>query len=121
MNTFKVYKHPEYGLEAVKVGFSWQAALIPTFWMLFQNQWGTLGLWTVGFLILVAVAFVADRLNAAGIEVMTYLGLLALWLWPAWKGSQWVEESLLERGYELVNTVQARTPEEAISKVALIF
>ena len=32
MRVFDIYKHPRYGVEAVKRGFSWSAFLVPSVW-----------------------------------------------------------------------------------------
>jgi hypothetical protein len=53
---------------------------------------------------------------------MVYLFLivayLALWFIPPFQGNKWLEASLSKRGYELIGTVQAETPDAAIAQSA---
>lgn len=122
MKTFNVYRHPIQGLEAVKVGFSWPAASAGPIWMLAKNLWGLSGLWVAMYFALSLVETVIDISEPSGAQVLVYLLLVAgyftLGLVPGFKGNKWREKNLVRRGFEMIGTVQAETPEAAISQVA---
>ena len=122
MKTFNVYRHPIQGLEAVKVGFSWPAASAGPIWMLAKNLWGLSGLWVAMYVVLSLVETVTDKSEPSGAQVLVYLllvvGYVTLGLIPGFKGNKWREKNLVRRGFEMLGTVQADTPEAAISQVA---
>ena len=122
MKTFNVYRHPIQGLEVVKVGFSWPAAAAGPIWMLAKNLWGLSGLWVAMYFALSLVETVTDTSEPSGAQVLVYLLLVAgyftLGLVPGFKGNKWREKNLVRRGFEILGTVQAETPEAAISQVA---
>lgn len=122
MKTFNVYRHPIQGHEAVKVGFSWPAASAGPIWMLAKNLWGLSGLWVAMYFTLSLVETVTETSEPSGAQVLLYLLLVAgyftLGLVPGFKGNKWREKNLVRRGFEMLGTVQAETPEAAISQVA---
>jgi hypothetical protein len=122
LKTFKVYKHPTQGFEAVKVGFSWPAFWFGIIWMFVKNLWGLAGLWVAGYTVLFLVEIVATQSQKSGEQALVFLlvsaGYFALWLVPAFRGNNWREENLSKRGYELISTVQTETPDAAIGKLA---
>ena len=122
MKTFNVYRHPIQGLEVVKVGFSWPAASAGPIWMLAKNLWGLSGLWVAMYFALSLVETVTDTSEPSGAQVLVYLLLVAgyftLGLVPGFKGNKWREKNLVRRGFEILGTVQAETPEAAISQMA---
>lgn len=122
MKTFNVYRHPVQGLEAVKVGFSWPAASAGPIWMLVKQLWGLSGLWVAMYFALSLVETVVDRSEPGSAQALVYLllvaGYLTLGLVPGFKGNTWREKNLVRRGFEMVRTVQAETPEAAILQVA---
>lgn len=122
MKTFSVYKHPIQGIEAVKVGFSWPAFFFGFFWMLVKKLWGLAGAWFVAYVVLSLIETVTDQSGEGGTQALVYLiliaGYFALWLVPAFKGNKWREENLLKRGYEILTTVQAETPDAAVAQAA---
>ena len=123
MKTFNVYRHPIQGLEAVKVGFSWPASLAGPIWMLVKKLWGLSGLWLAMYFALSLVETVTDQSEPGGAQALVYLllvaGYFALGLVPGIKGNKWREKDLVRRGFEMLGTVQAETPEAAISQVAM--
>jgi len=123
MKTFNVYRHPVQGLEAVKVGFSWPAASAGPIWMLVKQLWGLSALWIALYLSLSLVEPGTDTFEPGGAQGLVYLhlvaGYVALSLIPGFKGNQWREKNLVRRGFEMLCTVQAETPEVAISQVAV--
>ena len=120
MKTFNVYRHPIQGLEAVKVGFSWPAASAGPIWMLVKQLWGWSVLWIALYVSLSLVETDTDTSELGGIQVLVYLhlvaGYVALSLIPGVKGNQWRERNLVRRGFEMLGTVQAETPDAAISQ-----
>ena len=123
MKTFNVYRHPIQGLEAVKVGFSWPASLVGPIWMLVKKLWGLFGLWLALYIALSLVEAVTDKSEQGGDQALVYLllaaGYSALTLVPGFKGNKWREKNLVRRGFVMLGTVQAETPEAAISQVAM--
>jgi uncharacterized protein DUF2628 len=121
MKTFKVYKHPTRGLEAVKVGFSWPGFLFGIFWMLLKKLWAMALLWFGLYFVCNVVNTVAGQSEESGAQALVYLflaaGYVALNLIPGFKGNQWRETNLTKRGFALVGTVQTETPDAAIAQV----
>jgi hypothetical protein len=122
MKTFNVYRHPIQGLEAVKVGFSWPAASAGPIWMLVKQLWGWSAIWIALYVSLSLVETDTDTSELGGAQALVYLhlvaGYAALSLMPGFKGNQWREKNLVRRGFEMLGTVQAETPEAAISQMA---
>lgn len=122
MRQFRVFRHPTQGLRAVKVGISWPAFFFTFFWMLAKRLWGWAGLWLGAVIILSIFEWVADTSPESGAQVIVYLlvavGSIALALVPLFKGNGWRERNLQSRGYELVSTTEAATPDAAIAHVA---
>ena len=123
MRMFKVYQHPTRGFEAVKVGFSWPACFGGIIWMLVKKLWRFAGLWFALAIVLNLVEAVTDEARSKpGLQAIVYLllaaGYFAWWLVPAVKGNLWRSKNLEKRGYELVNTIQAETPDAAIAQLA---
>lgn len=120
MKKFRVFRHPDNRLVAVKDGFSLLGAFFSFFWLFWHKMWlhGCAAL-IVGILLYVifpspagyfmGVAYghnfgMADMLNL-GIDLA--IGVL---------GNEWRATSLGYRGFERVATVQASTGEGAIAK-----
>ena len=122
MKTFNVYRHPIQGLEAVKVGFSWPAALVGPIWMFVKKLWGLFGFWVAMYIALALVEAVTDKSEPSGAQALVYLllvaGYFALGLVPGIKGNHWRENNLSRRGFKMLGPVQAETPDVAISQVA---
>jgi hypothetical protein len=122
MKTFKVYKHPTQNFEVVKQGFSWPALFFGPVWLLCKQLWLFAVAWITVSVILSSIEGISDEVGMVS-ERMTvvYLlvagGYLALWLIPAFKGNSWRAKNLLRRGYQLINTVQAETPDSAVAQL----
>jgi hypothetical protein len=123
MKTFNVYRNPIQGFEAVKVGFSWPAASAGPIWMLAKQLWGLSALWIALYCSLSLVETDTDNFEPGGTQVLVYLhlvaGYVALSFIPGLKGNQWREKNLVRRGFEMLGTVQAESPEAAISQMAM--
>lgn len=122
MKTFKVYKHPTQGFDAVKTGFSWPALFFGIIWMLAKKLWELAGLWFGAYVICLIVMSVASKSQEstaqAYVTLIVGFAYWALWLIPPINGNKWREANLSKRGYELLSTVQAETPDSAIAQVA---
>jgi uncharacterized membrane protein YtjA (UPF0391 family) len=122
MKTFNIYKHPAQGIEAVKVGFSWPAFFFGFIWMLVKKLWGFAGAWFVSYMLLAIIEAAMGQTGDSGAQLIVYLilfvGYLALWLFPAFKGNQWREANLSKRGYQRIATVQADSPDAATAQAA---
>jgi hypothetical protein len=121
MKTFKVYKHPTRGLEAVKVGFSWTGFIFGIFWMLLKKLWAVALLWFGLYFVFNLVNTVTSQSEESGAQALVYLllaaGYVALNLVPGFKGNQWREANLTKRGFALAGTAQTETPDAAIAHV----
>jgi hypothetical protein len=115
MKQFRVFKDSSGHAEAVKLGWSWPAALFSIFWAPFK------GLWTIGIGGLVAtmalgyvVATGTDASTAASVMnlVLTLLGVLF-----GFKGNAWRESRLFRRGFVAVGTVTAVDERSALASV----
>ena len=123
MKTFNVYRHPIQGFEAVKVGFSWPAASAGPIWMLVKQLWGWSVLWIALYISLSLVETGTDEFESGGAQALVYLhlvaGYFALGFIPGLKGNTWREKNLVRRGFQMLGTVQAESPEAAISQMAM--
>jgi len=122
MKTFKVYKHPAQGFEAVKEGFSWPALCFGPLWLFVKKLWMFAVAWVVVSMILASIEGISDEVGmVSGRMMMVYSlvagGYLALWFIPAFKGNSWRAKNLLKRGYMLIHTVQAKTPDSAVTQL----
>ncbi|EFI34110.1 Protein of unknown function DUF2506 [Desulfonatronospira thiodismutans ASO3-1] len=114
MRTFKIFKHPTQGYEAVKVGFSWPAFFFDMIWMLVKKLWIVAGIW---FCLYIAFAIIDSVTQGPfGLFVLIVIWL-SMWLIPGFKGNEWRESNLSGRGYEHIDTVQAGNPDSAIAQV----
>lgn len=122
MKTFKIYRHPTLGSEAVKVGFSWPAFFCGLIWMLVCKLWGKATHWFILYFIATMIETATDTATESGLQAIAYLvliaGYLALWLVPAFKGNAWRAANLVSKGYELTDTLQAKTKDAAIAQSA---
>ena len=119
MKTFKVYKHPAQGFEAVKEGFSWPALCFGPLWLFVKKLWMFAVAWIAVSVFLSVIEGITDEVEtASGRMTIAYLivaGIyLALWLIPAFKGNSWRTKNLLKHGYKLISTVHAETPDSAV-------
>jgi hypothetical protein len=119
MKTFNVYRHPLRGIEAVKVGFSWPAFFFGFLWLVGKRLWKLAGIWLFVNFVLVVVEAVNNSADPSLAQAMVYLllatGYFYIWLVPAFAGNKWREGNLIKRGFELVRTTRAGTPDAAIA------
>jgi len=114
---YRVYTHPTFGAEAVKVGFSWPAAFLIVIWMLAKKLWKLSAIWILAYIVLTVVQDAAVKANSLAGILMVLAVHMALALIPAFQGNEWRAKDLSKRGFELVDSVPAKTPDAAIAQV----
>jgi len=95
VKTYKIYKHPSLGTEAVKVGFSWPAAFFIVFWMLAKKLWTMAGLWILAYIVLSIIQDTTLKFGRVGVILIVLIAHLALALIPAFKGNEWRVKNIL--------------------------
>jgi len=115
MKTYKVFRHPVLGYRAVKVGFSWPGFLFPVIWLLVKKLWWHAVVVISGVILLTFIEMFFDNSQTSVLVLLVEAGLCIL---VGINGSEWQAINLKAVGCELINTVQAQTPDEAIGKVA---
>ncbi len=121
MRMFRVYAHPTFGHEAVKVGFSGPALFFGFLWLLAKRLWSHAGVLLPASLALMLVQTVTDAAGSEPVaQVLVYLlligGSFAIVLVPGLKVNDWWASNLVSRGYQLLAEVPAETPDAAIAQ-----
>ncbi len=113
MKNFQIYKHPFYGFECVKIGFSWPALFFGPIWIFISRLWAVFFIWiTLYGLILYVSGMPHANLSVPLVLIAISIALL---ITPAFQGNDWLMSSLRKRGYVYVNIVQASSKEEALA------
>jgi hypothetical protein len=116
IKTFKVFKHPTLGYQAVKVGFSWPGLLFSGIWLLLKRLWGyALVFLSITMVLSLVEAGFEKEENVAGMMLMLWLEI-GMYIFVGVKGNDWYAASLQKREFELIDTVEAETPGAAIDK-----
>ena len=117
MAKYKVYKHMVSGYEAIKNGISWPGFFFIWAWAFLKK------LWIHGLLLLVAgslISFFGFLLAQRGDDSSVITGLVLLLLpniITGILGNFWLRKSMLQKGYVLVATAKAKSPDDALSKL----
>jgi hypothetical protein len=118
MKTFEVYKHPIYGLETIKAGFSFPAFFFGWIWMFIKKLWG------LGFLFLFLQFLIVgfDEMATAALEVgefgMSFFVLacyMTVLVTAGINGNKWWAAALLKRGFTREDTIQASNKDAALA------
>lgn len=109
MKDYKIFRHPQSPIEAVKQGWSWPAFFFTCFWAMFKKMWG------LGLGALVAIVVVGLIVDAIAGKFSSVFGIIVGCFFAS-SGNKWRESNLLSRGYDIVDTVKASNPEGAIAK-----
>lgn len=121
MKNFTVYRHPIHGFETVKNGFSWPAFFFGIIWMLFKKLWKIAIIWMILYVVVViietAIQNSPDDMTKIAAYVLVVVGYLLLWLIPGFKGNQWREENLLNRGFRLLGSSCSGNRDAAVADV----
>ncbi len=115
MKTFKVFKHPALGYQAVKVGFSWPGFLFAVLWLLIKKLWGHALIVVSSIILLASIEMFFDNPQTF---VMVLLLELGVYIFVGVNCNEWHVNNLQERGFELIDTLQAETSKVAIGKIA---
>ena len=120
MTTYSVYLHPSLALTRENIAersrlvpdkFSWGGFLLPLFWLLFNRLWLN-ALVVLAFEILLALG--ASRLGLPpGVSVISGFVLMGL---VGLEGRKWLCAALERRGFNLIDIVEANSPDEALHR-----
>lgn len=123
MKKYKVYKHPDNRLEAVKDGFSFPGLLFAGLWLLWHKMWVVGGVAVIACLAVYPIfpnpeGYVlgipyGHKFGIADILNMGFQVIVGLY------GNEWRSTSLEQRGFECVATVRAATPDGAKAEYLL--
>ncbi len=106
MRQFNIFRHPDRSLIAIKEGFAWPGAIFGCFWLFYHRLYG---LGTAAFCVggLFYTVFPSRGFGAAdvvNIGICIVVGVL---------GNMWRTDQMAKRGFELVDTVIAESPDGA--------
>ncbi|MDB9938887.1 hypothetical protein OAD78_06900 [Candidatus Thioglobus sp.] len=124
MSSYKVFKHPEKGFEAVKSGFAWLAPFNPI-WPLFRGLW-VLFITYIFFILVLAsidaqiyglVDFI-DITNANNLQWILLIIQIVIFASPGFKGNEWTATNLQKKGYIFDCSIEANNKKEALTFVS---
>lgn len=119
MRVYDIYRHPRYGTQAVRRGFSWLAFLVPSVWAVRRG----LGLTTLMLVVATSLSFdIAELLGQwAGHPVSQLIILAALIMVvgvkPGFDGYRWHAQALEGDDFTYHCTVAADSRRQAIRAV----
>ena len=123
MSSYKVFKHPEKGFEAVKSGFAWLAPFNPI-WPLFRGLWALFITYIFFILVLASidaqiyglVDFI-DITNANNLQWILLIIQIVIFASPGFKGNEWTATNLQKKGYIFDCSIEANNKKEALKFV----
>ena len=124
MSSYKVFKHPEKGFEAVKSGFAWLAPFNPI-WPLFRGLWVVFVTYIFFILVLASidaqiyglVDFI-DITNANNLQWILLIIQIVIFASPGFKGNEWTATNLQKKGYIFDCSIEANNKKEALTFVS---
>ncbi|MDB4026047.1 hypothetical protein N9522_05670 [Candidatus Thioglobus sp.] len=124
MSSYKVFKHPEKGFEAVKSGFAWLAPFNPI-WPLFRGLWALFITYIFFILVLASidaqiyglVDFI-DITNANNLQWILLIIQIVIFASPGFKGNEWTATNLQKKGYIFDCSIEANNKKEAVTFVS---
>ena len=124
MSSYKVFKHPEKGFEAVKSGFAWLAPFNPI-WPLFRGLWALFITYIFFILVLASidaqiyglVDFI-DIKNANNLQWILLIVQIVIFVSPGFKGNEWTATNLQKKGYIFDCSIEASNKKEALTFVS---
>ncbi|MDC1449529.1 hypothetical protein N8477_01965 [Candidatus Thioglobus sp.] len=124
MSSYKVFKHPEKGFEAVKSGFAWLAPFNPI-WPLFRGLWALFITYIFYILVLASidaqiyglVDFI-DITNANNLQWILLIIQIVIFASPGFKGNEWTATNLQKKGYIFDCSIEANNKKEALTFVS---
>lgn len=130
MKTYKVFQHPDGRIEAVKQGWSWPAFFFGIIWAIVKKLWGLTGILFAIAVVLTIVSIAVDPVSINGgyytqsqMQTSAFINLffnlitLVISIVLGKMGNQIRENNLTKRGYQLLNTIEAENPDQAIANV----
>jgi len=120
MSSYKVFKHPEKGYEAVKSGFAWFAPFNPV-WPLFRGLWKVFISYVFVILFLASIDFkiygfdVIDITNANNLQLIFLIIQFVIFASPGFKGNEWTAINLQKKGYIFDCSIEANNKDEALT------
>jgi hypothetical protein len=78
MKTFKVFKHPTLGYQAVKIGFSWPGFLFSVIWLLMKKLWRHALVVISGIILLTLIEVFFNNAQTSVMALLIELGLYFL-------------------------------------------
>ena len=119
MSSYKVFKHPEKGYEAVKSGFAWFAPFNPV-WPLFRGLWTVFISYVFVILFLASIDFkiygfdVIDITNANNLQLIFLIIQFVIFASPGFKGNEWTAKNLQKKDYIFDCSIEAKNINEAL-------
>ena len=120
MSSYKVFKHPEKGFEAVKSGFAWLAPFNPI-WPLFRGLWIMFFIYIIVILILASIdaqiygaVNVIDISNANNLQWILFIIQIVIFASPGFKGNEWTANNLQNNGYVFDCSIDAKNKDDAL-------
>jgi len=120
MSSYKVFKHPEKGFEAVKSGFAWLALFNP-FWPLFRGLWMLFISYIFVIIIITSIDFAfygfdgyIDIKNADDLQLFFLIIQIVIFCSPGFKGNEWTVKNLQKKGYIFCFSIEAKNKKEAL-------
>jgi len=120
MSSYKVFKHPENGFEAVKSGFAWLAPFNPV-WPLFRGLWLIFILYIFVILIITSIDFAfygfdgyIDISSADDLQLIFLIVQMIIFITPGFKGNEWTIKHLQKKGYIFDCSIEANNKDEAL-------
>jgi len=120
MSSYKVFKHPEYGFEAVKSGFAWLAPFNPI-WPLFRGLWMLFISYIFVILIITSIDFTfygfdgyIDIANADDLQLIFLFIQIIIFISPGFKGNEWTANNLQKKGYIFDCSVESKNKDDAL-------
>jgi hypothetical protein len=116
MRVFDVYKHPRYGFEAVRRGFSWSAFLVPSVWAVRRGLGYTTVLLVVTTTLMFDIAQVASVwIKEPSFQFIALALLVVLFGWrPGFNGYHWHARALQDENFHFTCTIVAENRRQAI-------
>ena len=121
MSSYKVFKHPEKGFEAVKSGFAWLAPFNPV-WPLFRGLWMLFISYIIVILIITSIDFTIygfegyiDIANADDLQLIFLIIQIIIFISPGFKGNEWTVKNLQNKGYVFDCSIEANNKKEALT------
>ena len=120
MSSYKVFKHPEKGFEAVKSGFAWLAPFNPI-WPLFRGLWMLFITYIFFILVLASIDAqiyglndVIDIKNANNLQWIFFIFQIVIFSSPGFKGNEWTANNLQNKGYTFDCSIEAKNIDDAL-------